>query len=163
MIRKIGTVIWLAPQRCLAAVIGPGALVTQPIDFRTLLLYYTVAIAITTRPAARRKIRLHESTSVARARPLDISLPPSLSLSPLFLYVTRFYLPPLSRLYISHGNGLTSDVIANGYRWPALLRYRSLPHAVSDGVIRGRNYNTILESEIEGNGEKERRRKRKKE
>lgn len=53
--------------RWLATVIGPEALVTQPIDFRTLLLYYMVAIAITTMPTARRKIHLHESAPQRRS------------------------------------------------------------------------------------------------
>jgi len=50
----------------LATVTGPRALVIQPIDFRTLLLYYMVAIAIaTTDIGAHRKIRFHESTDAS--------------------------------------------------------------------------------------------------
>lgn len=49
LIRKAGAVIGRAcTHSTLATVMGPRALVIQPIDFRTLLLYYMVAIAIVT-------------------------------------------------------------------------------------------------------------------
>jgi len=54
----------------LATVIGPRALVTQPIDFRALLLYYMVAVAITIATDARGtppKIHPHVSSGRCRA------------------------------------------------------------------------------------------------
>jgi len=125
-----------------ATVMGPRALVIQPIDFRTLLLYYMmcvcgcecvcvcvyvcvcvcvcgwmcVAIAIaTTDDQYAEKYISHESTGAsARTRYLGYKLILS------------------TRLYILRGTGLTSDVITTGYRWPGvitLLLFRRQPRS----------------------------------
>lgn len=76
LIRKAGVVTWpAAAPMSLATVIGPRALVAQPIDFRTLLLHYMVAIAITVDqpriPGAPPKIR---SPCIKIPLPLPLSL-----------------------------------------------------------------------------------------
>lgn len=94
----------------LATVMGPRVLVIQPIDFRTLLLYYMVYVYVCghrdchDRRSVRRKIHFHESTGAsARTRGLGYKLILS------------------ARLYIPRGTGLTSDVITTGYRWPGVI------------------------------------------
>lgn len=69
-------------------VIGPTALVTQPIDFRTLLLYYMLAIAITVdrhpRCASKNPSPMYQPLALPRSRRTS-----SVSWKLLYVYVFR--------------------------------------------------------------------------